>query len=924
MTPPPLIAPTDDDLLKAEADLRFLLDCFREVLQELGEDDVARALPGPGAPGPHSPQRPERIAQAYSLVFQLLNMAEENAAAQLRRAREAAHGLADPVGLWGYTLDVLKRHGLGEREIAAALPGVRVEPVLTAHPTEAKRATVLEHHRTLYLLLLQRENGMWTPQEQEAIREQIKLEIERLWRTGEIFLEKPEVADELRGVIHYLRDVFPEVLPRVDARLAQAWVAAGFDLERLRDPSRFPRLSFGNWVGGDRDGHPLVTAEVTRDTLRELRLNALLLLHQRLRGLAARLSLSGHLQPVPDALRERLLQLASELGEAGRQALARNPEEPWRQMVNLLLARLPIDVGQAQAPRLCDQPGRYRRAEELHADLRLLHDSLVQIGAHRHAEGDVRPLLRVVEVFGFHLARLDVRQNSRFHDLAVAQLLAAASPEAAGFPDWDEPRRVEFLLRELASPRPFTVPGVRVGPEADAVLGAYRVLGEHLRDYGAQGVGSLIVSMTRNVSDLLVVYLLAREVGLAFNTPEGLVCRLPVVPLFETIDDLRRSARILEGFLAHPLTRRSLEHQRAEAGEPRPVQQVMIGYSDSNKDGGIIASQWALQRAQEALAEVADAAGVRLRFFHGRGGTISRGAGPTHRFLSALPARALGGDLRMTEQGETIAQKYANRGSAAFNLELLLAGVAEATLLGPRRAAAPPGLPAIVDTLAERSREAYEALLHDPGFLTFFAQATPIDVIEASRIGSRPARRSGQRTLADLRAIPWVFSWSQARFFLSGWYGAGTAFEALQQERPADFERLREQALQWYPLKYVVTNVSTSVLSADPEIMRAYAGLVEDAEGRERLLSRILAEHARTWRMLEILFDGPLTERRTRTYRMLSLRQDGLRVLHHQQIELMREWRERRMEGSPADAEARLLQLLLLVNAIASGLRTTG
>ncbi|MCC6131839.1 MAG: phosphoenolpyruvate carboxylase [Acidobacteria bacterium] len=919
------------DLEKAEVDYRFLLRCFQEVLLELGEREIAAALPlakEPGALSGHEP--PERLAQAYSISFQLLNMAEENAANQGRRGRESTSGLPAEPGLWGHTLRRLAAEGVSDRQAAECLAEVRVEPVLTAHPTEAKRATVLGHHRELYLLLVKRENQMWTAREQEAIRDEIKAVLERLWRTGEIFLAKPGVLAELRNVIHYLKTVFPDVLPVLQQRLRDAWDDAGWDRDLVSGPAFFPRLSFGTWVGGDRDGHPLVTASVTRDTLQTLRLEALLVLQRQLTGLAMRLSLSDHLQAPPDALTRRIQEGVAGLGEPGRRALERNPSEAWRQFVNLMIARLPVEAAASGASRLAAGATAYARASELESDLLLLFDSLLSVGARRLAEADVHPVLATVQTFGFHLATLDIRQNSRFHDLAISQLLAAAGASEADFGDWSEERRLTFLATELASPRPFTHPDTEAGPEAAAVLSCYRVVVEHIKNHGPDGLGSLIVSMTRSVSDLLAVYLLAREAGLAVSGPEGLVCRLPVVPLFETIEDLEASPEILRSFLEHPVTRRSLRAQQARTGSRRPVQQVMVGYSDSNKDGGLFASHWALYRGQEAMAEAGRDLGTRIRVFHGRGGTISRGAGPTHRFLAALPHGALDGDLRMTDQGETIAQKYANKITAAHNLELLLAGVAGQTLLArqPRlarsRQKGSHPLEPVMDRLARESREAYEALLREDGFIEFFRQATPIDVIESSRIGSRPSRRSGQKSLADLRAIPWVFSWSQSRFYLSGWYGVGTALGSLQESDPAAFESLRPQMWNWPPLQYVLTNASTSVLTVDPELIHEYAALVTNPVVRNRFMGLIGAELERTRQMLELVHGGPLVERRPRLAGTLALRHEGLKMLHRKQIQLLGEWRRATSEGRVDEGERLLTSLFVTVNAIAAGQRTTG
>jgi phosphoenolpyruvate carboxylase len=417
------------------------------------------------------------------------------------------------------------------------------------------------------------------------------------------------------------------------------------------------------------------------------------------------------------------------------------------------------------------------------------------------------------------------------------------------------------------------------------------------------------------------VYVLAREAGLLRRYPEGMVCLLPVVPLFETAEDLERGPGILTAFMDFAVTRHSLAFHAARDRHVGPLQQVMVGYSDSNKDAGILASQWALQQAQGRLAAAGRAAGVRIQFFHGRGGTVSRGAGPTHRFLEALPPGSLTGAIRLTEQGETIAQKFGNPATAAYNLELLLAGVTTATLQrAPAEDAGHPLAP-LMDTVAAASMRAYRALLEAEGFVAFHRQATPIDALENARIGSRPSRRTGGATLADLRAIPWVFSWTQSRFYLTGWYGAGTALEGLGA---ADFGTLAAHLRRWPFLHYVVTNVETSLASSDPDLMRAYASLVADAAVRDRVLGLIEAEWRRTRSALDRLRGAGMSERRPRFARTLGLRAEALRVLHHQQIGLLRDWRGHIARGATAEADAMIPDLLLSINAIASGLRTTG
>jgi phosphoenolpyruvate carboxylase len=350
----------------------------------------------------------------------------------------------------------------------------------------------------------------------------------------------------------------------------------------------------------------------------------------------------------------------------------------------------------------------------------------------------------------------------------------------------------------------------------------------------------------------------------------------------------------------------------------------MVGYSDSNKDGGILASQWSLFRAQEKLLEVGQAHGISLRFFHGRGGTISRGAGPTHRFLRALPHGSIGGNLRLTEQGETIAQKYANLGTAHYQLEMLVAGTAGSSLLQENQLRLHNPMEGVMDELMESSRQAYRQLLEADGFIDFFREATPIDVIESSRIGSRPSRRSGQRSLSDLRAIPWVFAWSQSRFFLSSWYGLGTALSQLREAQPEVFGRLCEENLSWHPFHYLTSNVATSLAMVDEDVTAQYAELVVNAEVRNRLLPQILTEYQRSRSMLEVLYAGPLEERRAKIHKSIELRRNGLRSLHRQQLDLLPKWRGLKAKGDDDEAEKLLVPLLITVNAIASGLRTTG
>lgn len=898
----------------------YLRKLFCAMLLEEGDTELAtfieacfaspressdRAPHWPAGPSEHS----SRYCQALSIVFQLLDVVEENTSNQVRRRADDPRRREGEPGFWLWNLNDLRQRGFSEEEVRQVMRGVSAEPVLTAHPTEAKRATVLEHHRTLYLLLVERDNRNFTEVELAIFERRMKAALERLWRTGEIRQERPDIASEVTGVLHYLRTVFPEAVELLDLRFQHCWRAV-FGTE----PPPLPRLAVGSWVGGDRDGHPFVTPAVTAETLQLLRKNALLVVRERLLQLGARLSMAEANSPVPQPLQERIAELAAKLGDplAGP-ALARNSGEPWRQLVNLMLARL------SDAEQVSPQ--------ELLADLTLIEHSLKQAGARHVAEVDVRPAAAVVRSFGFHLAALDVRQNSAYHDRAIGGLLEAAGLPRTDYANWSEGEKLEFLNRELTTLRPFTAPHTPLEAEALHMTSLFRVLREHIDRHGSAGLGPIIVSMTRSVADLLGVYLLAREAGLLVATPAGLACELPVVPLFETIRDLEHSGSVIEAFLKHPITRQTLEQTRREPEPPEAV--IMLGYSDSNKDGGVLASQWALYGAERRLSQVAQINHVRLAFFHGRGGTVGRGAGPTHFFLEALPPGSLTGRMRITEQGEVISQKYANRLTATYHLERLLAGVTRTSLLhqrqlrerheSPETASAfePHPLEEVWSRVAERSYSAYRALVEAEGFAAFFRAATPIDAVEQTQLGSRPSRRTGAESLDDLRAIPWVFSWSEARFHLPGWYGAGTGLDDLRRASPEDWRSLCAQASAWPMLCYLLHNVEASLLMASPDVMLLYASLAPDAHLRTKFMDLILREYRLAVARLADLFGAPAAQRRPRLAMAIELRKEALWQLHQDQVRLLAEWRR-------DPAEETLRALLLTVNAIGMGQKMTG
>ncbi|MFD2561291.1 phosphoenolpyruvate carboxylase [Aquimarina rubra] len=896
-----------EGLQKIKVDFHFLTSLFKQMLISIGEEELAKALPFDNQKIPDRKNLSnQKLTQAIGISFELLNLVEENAATQYRRKTETQFGLPSTRGSWGETLYQWKKDGVNEQEIAQKLRLINVIPVLTAHPTEAKRLTVLDIHRELYLLLVKIENPNWSTTEQSKIKEEIISLLERWWRTGEIYIEKPRLEDERNNLLHYFENVFPEAVRLTDQRLQDAWKTLSFSEELLEWPEHFPVIKFGSWVGGDRDGHPFVTPEFTAATLRLHRKKALKMTQHQLIGLAAKLSFSGYQTSIPQTFLDEIENTAKQLGAKGQKALDRNPSEPLRQFVNLLLIKLENTIKDHDE---LGEVAYFKSSNDLGDELKKLREILIDLNAVRIAKQYLFPVERMIQGFGFHLAKLDIRQNSAYHEKAISQILIASGYKDADYGSWKEEKRLEFLNTELQSKRPFLVAGTSCGPEADNVLGYLREVKKYVDQYGTEGIGSIIVSMTRSVSDLLLVFLLLREVGLQD-------ANLPVVPLLETIDDLIAGPEILSAYLQHPV----VEKQRKSV---HPfIQEVMLGYSDSNKDGGILTSRWNIYKAEENLTKAAQKLGVELCFFHGRGGTISRGGGKIHRFLDSMPPGAMSGTIKMTIQGETIANQFANLLTASYNLEMFVAGTARQTLI-PLSDTQDEQRYQMMDQLVDLARKTYRKLLDHPKFIDFYASATPIDVLEQSKIGSRPARRTGQRSLDDLRSIPWVFSWSQSRFNVTGWFGVGTAFEEFQKQQPESFEELKQLAKEWPFLKYRLIQIESNLLNSDIDIMKSFANLVEGPNTKKELMDLILTDHSTCLQKIADLMGEPIASRRVSKLENNKLRNTALQVLHEIQIEYLTKWRNIK-ETDKELGDTYLLHLLMLVNALSGGLKSTG
>jgi phosphoenolpyruvate carboxylase len=899
-------------LEKIHTDLTEIMHAFMEVLNAQGEESITKALKDFDSNIYDTESIPndinnEKIIQALSIGFQLMNLVEENASVQFRRKLENQMGLDSIRGSLGEIFAKLIENGLTEEQIANILPNVTVMPVLTAHPTEAKRTSVLDLHRDLYLLLVKKENKIWSISEQEAIDNDIKALLERWWHTREVQLEKPNIESERNNLLHYFTKIFPIALDTIDKRLKYTWKAMNFDPKRLSLPEHFPALRFGSWVGGDRDGHPFVTAMVTQSTLDVHRKAALTIVKDALIHMAARTTFSNTQHNVPQILTDAIKDNVTIMEKAGDKALKRNPGEPWRQFINLIVAKL--ENTQKGNIETLHPNAWYPTPAVLQKDLDIIKTSMIQAGMARIVDDLLFPIERKLQCFGFHLASLDIRQNSAFHEKAIEQLLKAALFNDWEYSKWDEKKRMEFLNHELKSNRPFAVSGTEVGPEANQLIECYRTVRDHVKAYGHNGIGSFIVSMTRELSDLILVYLFFRELGMQ-HMP------FQIVPLFETIDDLQQSHEILDAFLLHPISQLRIKKEGY-------VQEVMLGYSDSNKDGGILASRWNIYRAEQNLTDVAEKHGIRLRFFHGIGGTISRGGGKYHRFLDGMPQYSLTGQIKLTVQGETIAQQFTNPLNATYNLEMLLAGTtlqtSYTTYLRKKR-----DYP--FDTMkiiSELSIKKYQELITREGFIEFYRQATPIDLLECSRIGSRPARRTGAKTLNDLRAIPWVFSWNQSRFNLTAWYGVGSALSEIRKKHPLLYNELKQVANSWPFLRYTLIHIETNLLNSDLQLMAQYAELVKEDKVRTEFLKLITDEYTLAREQIIDLFGEEAESRRYKLLENIKRRRKILTKLHQLHIFYLKRWRQ--IPENERENDHNMLDLLLMITtALSSGLKSTG
>ena len=880
-----------------------------------------------------SRQQTIAVVRAFSYFSHLANIAEDHHNNRLHRQAQLS-GAPARRGSLAHALARVGEAAGGSRRLRQFFDDALMSPVLTAHPTEVQRKSTLDAEHAIAGLLAER-NRPLTARELSANESQLRARIATLWQTRMLRYTRLSVADEIENALSWYRITFLHEVPALYEDI-EAELAAQLGQRSARLPLEHPFLQMGSWIGGDRDGNPNVQADTMRHALQRHSATVLDYYLSEAHALGAELSLSTLLVQVSPSLQA--------LADRSQDDSPHRADEPYRRALTGIYARLAATaraLGAGNVLRREVAPAApYANAAEFAADLQIMVDSLMA----NHGADLVKPRLarmkRAVEVFGFHLATLDLRQSSDVHERVLTELFRRAQthPDYASL---DEKSRTALLLEELSRPRLLTSPWTEYSPETASELGVFACARDLRRRYGERAIRNYIISHTETVSDLLEVLVLQKEAGLvtagqsrnskhaqAGSEPTS---ELMVIPLFETIPDLQRAATIMREFLALPLVRQTV---RAHGD----LQEVMLGYSDSNKDGGFLTSNWELYRAELGLVKVFDDAGIRLRLFHGRGGTVGRGGGPSYDAILAQPPGTVNGQIRLTEQGEIIASKFSNPEVGRRNLELLVSATLEASLLpGGVQSAGQAAdndkrlrqFEEVMAALSERAYSAYRGLVYEtPGFADYFFDSTPIAEIAMLNIGSRPASRKATRRIEDLRAIPWGFSWGQCRLLLPGWYGFGSAVSGWLEEgsagqRSRRLALLRAMVKEWPFFAALISNMDMVLAKTDLAIGSRYAALVQDRKLRQAIFRRISAEHESTLQCLAQITGHK--ERLTNNPSLANSIKNRLAYidpLNHLQVELIK---RRRAHPDAADGEQRMHRgIHLSINGVAAGLRNTG
>jgi len=852
-----------------------------------------------------------QVIRAFAIYFQLVNIAEQNHRIRRKRDYERSAGEGVQPGSIESVVKALKEKNLPVDEVRQMLDGISLELVMTAHPTEATRRDVLDIHKRIADEVMELDNPTLTYREREKLREKLMNEVLTLWQTDELRDRKPTVLDEVRNGMYYFHETLFEVLPNVYEELERC-LTKYYPEEQWHVPTY---LRFGSWIGGDRDGNPSVTSDVTWQTLKMQRNLAIHKYENSLRELARHLSFSKTIVNVSNELLASI-KIDEKFVELRTVEPWTNDNEPYRVKTRFMLQKLQ----NMREEQFVGTKQRYSSVDEFKADLEIIDRSLRHHYADYVADSHLKKLVRQAELFGFHLAALDVRQHSKEHENAMSELLAKAGI-ASAYAELAEQEKIDLLHGLLSGDKKLLQEGIELSESAQECLDVYTTIYKAQQEFGVGCVTSYLISMSEAASDILEVMVFAKEADLLGRDESGNVfSTLQAAPLFETIDDLHAAPEIMDTLFKLPIYRQSV----AAMGD---LQEIMLGYSDSNKDGGMVTANWELRVALNDLTRMGKSHNVRLKFFHGRGGALGRGGMPLNRSILAQPPHTIGGGIKITEQGEVLSSRYSMKGIAYRSLEQATGALITAAYLSrdsEQERSNEKQWEEIMRGISVDAQTKYQDLIfRDPDFMTFFKESTPLPEVGELNIGSRPSKRKGSDRFEDLRAIPWVFAWTQSRYLLPAWYAAGTAFSKFVNDDPARLETLRTMYREYSFFKSLIDNLQMALGKADLMIARQYAGMIEDGTIKNRIFTQIEEEYAKTQAMIlsitgqdDILDNVPVIQESIR------LRNPYVDPLSYLQVQLLTELRNLRAQNED-DAEL-LREVLLTINGIAAGLRNTG
>ncbi|MBU2739048.1 phosphoenolpyruvate carboxylase [Acidithiobacillus concretivorus] len=855
------------------------------------------------------------VIRAFNTYFSLVNIAEEESQhLQRRRLLQKGYGLW--TGSFEETFRSLQQQGITPGQIQFLLDQTRYLPVFTAHPTESKRRTVLHGLRRIFVVSQKLDDPSLSDEEEKEVTDNLRAQIQILWETEEVRTNKPQVQDEVENGLFFFRDSLFKAVPMTyrAARRAARRVFANDDI----DIPAFIR--FGSWIGGDRDGNPNVTAAITSWALRTQSVEVLKEYQQRLSGLYQLLGHSSRFCGISPVLLASLERDADDFPELAEWVDQRFPSEPYRRKLRYMMTRLDLRLRQLENGQIMNESAgpAYGSAEAFLDDLLLVRDSLRGHNDDYIADHDIQDIVWLVQTFGFHLANLDIRQESTVHSRTISELYADV-PGFAGYLEMPEEARLPTLTEALKRPGPLVEQHPELSPLAAETCAMFRCIAQLRREVSASGFGNYVISMTHEASHILEVLLLAKEFGLAGWSRQGLYSEIAVTPLFETIHDLERMDAVMSTLLDNAVYTEILSSQEN-------TQEVMLGYSDSCKDGGILSSSWSLYQAQLRLAAIADKRNIQIRVFHGRGGSVGRGGGPTYEAILAQPPDTVRGQIKITEQGEVLSFKYANLETAIYELTVGTAGLIKASI-GLVRPVTPdnPAYLKVMTELTQLGEKAYRDLTENtPGFLDYFYEATPLNEIAHMNIGSRPSHRQrSDRSMGSIRAIPWIFAWAQSRHILPAWFGLGSAIAQWRMEKPERLEILQDMYQHWPFFHALMGNISMAMSKTDMALAGEYAGLPLDQEQATSVFQKIRREFELSLgEMLAMAGTEQLLSDNPSLAFSLQRRNVYMEPLNHIQLALLRRYRND--DAPPEFREIWLDPLLRTINAIAAGQRNTG